>query len=75
MSTALMEAIQKLHGKPMIILSNRDPIFTGNFSTEIFSCHGTQLAHSSSYHPQFDGKTKIVNVSDRDPIFTGNFWT
>ena len=22
---------------------------------------GTQLAHSSSYHPQFDGQTEIVN--------------
>ena len=28
---------------------------------ELFSCLGTQLAHSSSYHPQSDGKTEIVN--------------
>jgi hypothetical protein len=26
----------------------------------MFSCLGTQLAHSSSYHPQFDGKTEIM---------------
>ena len=56
-----MEIIQKLHGNPKIIVSDRDPIFTGNFWTELFSCLGTQLAHSSSYHPQFDGRTKIVN--------------
>ena len=56
-----METIQKLHGTPNIIVSDKDPIFTGNFLTELFSCLGTQLAHSSSYHPQFDGQTEIVN--------------
>ena len=50
-----------LHGNPNIIVSDRDHIFTGNFWTELFSCLGTQLAHSSSYLPQFDGQTKIVN--------------
>eukprot|EP00253_Pinus_taeda_P026716 PITA_26716 len=60
-STAFMETIQKLHGNPKIIVSDRDPIFTGNFWTELFSCLCTQLAHSSSYHPQSDGKTEIVN--------------
>jgi len=29
---------------------------------ELFSCLGTQLAHNSSYHPQSDGKIKIVNT-------------
>ena len=56
-----MEIVQKLHGTPNIIVSDRDPIFTGNFGTELFSCLGTQLAHSSSYHPQSDGQTKIIN--------------
>jgi len=60
-STAFMETIKKLRGNPKIIVSDREPIFTGNFWTELFSCLGTQLAHSSSYHPQSDGKTKIVN--------------
>ena len=32
-STAFMETIQKLHGNPKIIVSDRDPIFTGNFWT------------------------------------------
>ena len=44
-----------------LIVSDRDPIFTGNFGTELFSCLGTQLVHSSSYHPQSDGQTKILN--------------
>ena len=42
-------------------MSERNPIFTGNFWTKLFSCFGTQLAHSSSYHPQSDGQTVIVN--------------
>jgi len=60
-STAFMETVQKLHGNPKIIVSDRDPIFTGNFWIKLFSCLGTQLAHISSYHPEHDGKTKIVN--------------
>ena len=32
-STAFMETIQKRHGNPKIIVSDRDSIFTGNFST------------------------------------------
>jgi hypothetical protein len=60
-ATAFMETIQKLHGSPKIIVSDRDPIFTIHLWTELFSCLGTQLAHSSSYHPQSDGKNEIVN--------------
>jgi len=35
-STAFMETIQKLHGNPKIVLSDRDPIFSRNFWTYIF---------------------------------------
>ena len=56
-----MDTIKNLHGNPRVIVSDKDPIFTENFWTELFSCLGTQLAHSSSYHPQSDGQTKIVN--------------
>jgi hypothetical protein len=60
-TTTFMETFQKLHGSPKIIVSDRDPIFTGHFWKELFSCLGTQLSHSSSYHPQFDRKNDIVN--------------
>jgi hypothetical protein len=60
-ATTFMETFQKLHGSPNIIVSDRDPIFTGHFWKKLFSCLGTQLAHSSFYHPQSDGQTKIVN--------------
>ena len=59
-SNDFMEIIQKLHGAPNIIVSDEDPIFNGNFWTELFSCLGTQLAHRSSYHPQFYEQKKIV---------------
>ena len=62
-STSFMETIQKLDGNPKIIVSDRDPIFTIIFWTKLFSCLGTKLAHSSSYHPKSNGKTKIVNIS------------
>jgi hypothetical protein len=52
--TTFMEIVQKLHGNPKIIVSDRDPIFTGHFWIELFSCLGTQLAHGSSYHPHVD---------------------
>jgi hypothetical protein len=55
-----METIKKIHGILKIIVSDRDPIFTGHFWKELFSCLGTQLAHSSYYHPQSDGQTEIV---------------
>ena len=36
-----INTIQKLHGSPKIIVSDRDPIFTGKFWTKLFSCLGT----------------------------------
>ena len=60
-STTFMETVQKLHGKPKIIVSDIDPIFTRHFWTELFSCLGSQLGHNSFYHPQSDGQTDIVN--------------
>jgi hypothetical protein len=60
-ATTFMETVQKLHGSPKIIVNDKDHIFTKHFWTELFSCLGTQLAHSSSYHPQSDGKTETVN--------------
>jgi hypothetical protein len=60
--TTFMEIVQKLHGVPKIIVSDRGPIFTGNFWTELFSCLGTQLDHKSSYHPQSNGKIHHITL-------------
>lgn len=55
--TTFMNTIQKLHGNLKIIVSDRDPIFTGKCWIELFSCLGIHLDHGSSYRPQSDGKT------------------
>ena len=60
-ANSFMETVQKLHDTPNIIVSDRDPIFSRNIWIKLFSFLGTQLAHSSSYHPQFDGQIEIVN--------------
>ena len=60
-ATTFMDTIQNLHGNPKVIFSDIDPNFTRNFWMELFSCLCTQLANISSYHPQSDGKKKIVN--------------
>jgi hypothetical protein len=41
LDTTLIETIQKIHGIPKIIVSDRDLFFTGNFLTELFSCLDT----------------------------------
>jgi hypothetical protein len=46
-ATTFMEIVQKLHGIPKIIVSDKDLIFTEIFWIELFSCLGTQLAHNS----------------------------
>ena len=35
-ATTFMDTIHKLHGNPRVIVSNRDPIFTGNFGWSYF---------------------------------------
>jgi hypothetical protein len=51
----------RLHGLPKNIVSDRDSRFIGTFWRELFRLVGTELTPSTSYHPQTDGQTEIVN--------------
>ena len=50
-----------MHGIPKMIISDRDPNFTGNFWNSLFKGLDTKLNFSISYHPQKDGQTERVN--------------
>ncbi|KAJ3701854.1 hypothetical protein LUZ61_005559 [Rhynchospora tenuis] len=56
-----LDHIYRLHGLPMSIVSDRDPIFTSKFWKELLSKLGVQLNMSTSYHPQTDGQVERVN--------------
>lgn len=58
---AFMDNIYKIHGLPADIVSDRDPIFTSTFWSELLLKLGVQLNMSTSYHPQSDGQTEKVN--------------
>jgi hypothetical protein len=47
-----------LHGVPKMIISDRGSQFIAHFWDQLHASVGTHLIHSSSYHPQMDGKTK-----------------
>jgi hypothetical protein len=53
--------IFRLHGFPQSIVSDRDSRFINTFWQELFRLVGTELTSNTSYHPQTDGKTEIVN--------------
>ena len=55
--------IIKLHGFPLIIMSDRDTKFVGHFWRTLWNKLGTNLSFSSIYHPQNDGQTEVVNRS------------
>nr|CAI72333.1 putative polyprotein [Phytophthora infestans] len=57
----VLERVFRQHGLPEAIGSDRDPRFTAEFWTSLFSVLGTGLDMSTADHPQADGQTERVN--------------
>jgi hypothetical protein len=55
--------VVRLHGFPRKNNSDRDMKFLGHFWMTLWKKMKSKLLYISSYHPQTDGKTKVVNKS------------
>jgi hypothetical protein len=58
---AFFEAVVRLHGFPCSIVSDRDPVFTSSFWTELFKLAEVKLQMSSTFYPQSNGQSEVVN--------------
>ena len=61
MAQAFLDNVYKLHGLPQVIVSDRDTVFLSRFWKELFKMLQVSLHMSSTYHPQSDGQTEVVN--------------
>ncbi|XP_049366100.1 uncharacterized protein LOC125830954 [Solanum verrucosum] len=56
-----LDTIVKLYGLPDAITSDRDVVFPSSFWQELFTLQGVLLHISTTYHPQSDGQTEVLN--------------
>ena len=50
--------IVRLHGAPVLIVSDRDPRFTSRFWPSLQEALGTKLKFSTTFYPQTDGQSE-----------------
>lgn len=65
---AFRDHVWKYHGLPKKIISDRDGRFTGNFMDALATALGIHQALSTSFHPQTDGQTEIMNQVVEDTL-------
>ncbi|GKB76333.1 retrotransposon-related protein [Tanacetum coccineum] len=56
-----LDHVYKLHGMPKTIVSDKDKVFLSLFWKSLFKSLKTELHMSTTYHPQSDGQTEVVN--------------
>ena len=57
-----------MHGIPKVIISDRDPKFTGNFWKYLLKGLDIKFNFSTAYDPQIDGQTERVNQALEDML-------
>ena len=53
-----VDNVFRLHGLPEVIISDRDPRFTGKLWHALFDLLNTDLQFSTAFHPQADGESE-----------------
>ena len=56
-----VKEIVRYHGVSRVIISDRDPRFTGHFLKSVCQLLGVKQSLSTAFHPQTDGQTEIMN--------------
>lgn len=51
MAKVFFDEVVRLHGLPSSIVSDREPVFTSSFWSELFRLSGTKIQLSSAFHP------------------------
>ena len=65
---AYRDHVFKYHGLAKKFLTDRDSRFTGNFTEALTTALHSRQALSTSFHPQTDGQTEIMNQIVEDTI-------
>ena len=61
MAQIFLDTIYRLHGLPESIVSDKDKVFMSRFWKELFKILQVKLLMSTSYHPQTDDQSEVVN--------------
>jgi len=59
--TIFIDNIFKLHGTPVVVVTDRDRIFTSTLWQALFKSMEIKLHLSTAYHPETDSQTERVN--------------